>query len=272
MVLAAPVTLLILPVFDTTAAILRRKLTGRSICTTDRGHIHHCLLRGGYSTWMVLLLISGFSVLAAGGVLASRSFDCEWIALLTGGAVVAILISTRLFGFAEAMLLKQWLLSLSAFLLQRLPAGQARQTQVRLQGNAEWQRLWSTLTAEAVRLNLQHVRLDINVPALHEGYHARWDRSEEAGEVPNLWRVEIPLAAQGLTLGRLEVSGQQDEEPAWRKIAAVTRVVEANEETIILGNRTPGQERPARSNVPRPGPAVPTLTGGTPLPSPQTCL
>ena len=31
------------------AAILRRKLTGRSIYTTDRGHLHHCLLRRGLS-------------------------------------------------------------------------------------------------------------------------------------------------------------------------------------------------------------------------------
>ena len=43
--LAAPLSLLTIPIFDTTAAILRRKLTGRSIYSTDRGHIHHCLLR-----------------------------------------------------------------------------------------------------------------------------------------------------------------------------------------------------------------------------------
>ena len=50
--------LLTLPIFDTTAAIIRRKLTGRSIYTTDRGHLHHCLLRRGFSTWRVLLLVS----------------------------------------------------------------------------------------------------------------------------------------------------------------------------------------------------------------------
>ena len=151
LVLAAPVALLILPVFDTTAAILRRKLTGRRFYTPDLGHIHHCLLRDGYSPWKVLLLIGSFSILAALGVLASRFFDCEWIAFLTGGTVVAILIGTRLFGFAEAMLLKQWVLSLSTILLPPSPKGQARQSQVRLQGSGEWQHLWKILMAEAVR-------------------------------------------------------------------------------------------------------------------------
>ncbi len=61
--LATPVVLLTLPILDTTAAILRRKLTGRSIYTTDRGHLHHCLLRRGLSTWRVLLLVLGFCVL-----------------------------------------------------------------------------------------------------------------------------------------------------------------------------------------------------------------
>ena len=47
--IAMPVVLMILPIFDTFAAIIRRALTGRSIYTTDRGHLHHCLLRQGFS-------------------------------------------------------------------------------------------------------------------------------------------------------------------------------------------------------------------------------
>src|SRR5205807_6415533 len=41
--LTAPAALLIIPILDTSAAIVRRKLTGRSIFTTDRGHLHHVL-------------------------------------------------------------------------------------------------------------------------------------------------------------------------------------------------------------------------------------
>src|SRR5262249_39558255 len=41
--LAAPLAVWTVPLLDTFAAIARRKLTGRSIYTTDRGHLHHCL-------------------------------------------------------------------------------------------------------------------------------------------------------------------------------------------------------------------------------------
>ena len=42
--LAAPLAIWALPIFDSVAAIMRRKLTGRSIYATDRGHLHHRLL------------------------------------------------------------------------------------------------------------------------------------------------------------------------------------------------------------------------------------
>jgi UDP-GlcNAc:undecaprenyl-phosphate GlcNAc-1-phosphate transferase len=223
--LVVPFALLILPIFDTTAAILRRKLTGRSIYTTDRGHLHHCLLRRGLSVWSVLLLVSCFSAAAALGVLTSQAFNNEWIALLTGLAVVGTLIITRLFGYAEVVLVKERLRALLGILLGRRSA-QPHQIEVRLQGSADWQVLWVTLTATAARLNLKQVRLDVNAPALHEGYHARWDRAAEESEAPNLWRAEIPLSSQGLAVGRLEIAAHPDAEPVWRKIATVTRIVE----------------------------------------------
>lgn len=46
---ALPVLILGLPIFDTLFAILRRLLTGRSIMSPDRGHLHHRLLDMGFS-------------------------------------------------------------------------------------------------------------------------------------------------------------------------------------------------------------------------------
>ena len=42
--MAAPLAIWALPIFDSVAAILRRKLSGRSIYATDRGHLHHRLM------------------------------------------------------------------------------------------------------------------------------------------------------------------------------------------------------------------------------------
>ena len=46
---ALPVLILGLPIFDTLFAILRRLVTGRSIMSPDRGHLHHRLLDMGFS-------------------------------------------------------------------------------------------------------------------------------------------------------------------------------------------------------------------------------
>ena len=63
--LGAPVALLVLPMMDTTAAVIRRKLTGRGLATADRGHLHHVLQRNGLTTRRALLLVAVLGVIAA---------------------------------------------------------------------------------------------------------------------------------------------------------------------------------------------------------------
>lgn len=231
--LTMPVVLLTLPIFDTAAAILRRKLTGRSIYTTDRGHLHHCLLRRGLSVRGVLLLVSGCCVVTAVSVLASQAFNHEWIALVTALTLIGMLMATGLFGYAEAVLVKQRLQAMVMRLFGNKMHGQARQLKVRLQGDIDWQVVWTALTETAEQMNLQQLYLDVNAPALHEGYHARWDRPHEDHEVPSLWRVAIPITASGQNVGRLEIAGVPDHQPVWVKIAALTDTVTDIERVIV---------------------------------------
>ena len=58
MLLAAPLALLTIPILDSTAAILRRKLAGRSLYETDRGHLHHRLLERFGSKYKVLACVA----------------------------------------------------------------------------------------------------------------------------------------------------------------------------------------------------------------------
>jgi UDP-GlcNAc:undecaprenyl-phosphate GlcNAc-1-phosphate transferase len=241
--LATPLVVLTLPIFDTTAAILRRKLTGRSLYTTDRAHLHHCLLRRGLSVWRVLFLVSFFCLATGLAGLASAAFNSDLIALLTGLAVIGTLIVTGLFGHAEARLVKERLVAVARSFVRRGAAGQPQQLEVRLQGSADWRPLWLTLKSAASRLNLERVRLDVNAPALHEGYHARWERTGDDGELPRLWRAEIPFTARGLAVGRVEIAGHPDAEPVWVKIAAVAAVVQEFEDAVPA---PPQPERAAR--------------------------
>lgn len=226
--LAAPAALLTIPFLDTAAALVRRKLTGRSIYSTDRGHLHHCLLRGGLSRPRVLLLVSGLCSVTVVGVLASVAYRNEALAVLSAAAVVFILVATRLFGHAEFLLLVGKAKAAARAALGPPPGG--RQMQVRLQGSAGWADLWDRLTAAALRLNLNAVALDVNAPLHHEGYHARWHGPTPAtGEENSVWSAVLPLSAYGRPIGQVSVTGLPDGEPVWRKLAELGGVTEGIE-------------------------------------------
>lgn len=52
-----PLFILVVPILDTTFAIIRRKLKGESISTPDKCHIHHQLLRRNFSQRTTVLII-----------------------------------------------------------------------------------------------------------------------------------------------------------------------------------------------------------------------
>ena len=74
----------------------------------------------------------------------------------------------------------------------------------------------------------------MNAPAIHEGYHARWDCAHTESEERNTWRAEIPLTAQGRTIGCVELCGTHDEGPVWETIAALARLPEHERLVVSL--------------------------------------
>ena len=254
--LAAPAALFIIPIFDSATAIVRRKLTGRSIYSTDRGHLHHVLLRSGRSTRGVLLLISMLSLLTVLGVLASVTFNNEFLALLSAAAVIAILVVGRLFGYAEFLLIKERLRGWWSAVRSEPTQQVVRESAVHLQGSAEWKELWASLTACAGDLNLTALYLDLNAPALHEGFHARWDRMECKGETPITWSIVIPLVVKKQAVGRLEVSGLWDDSPLPDKISAIGLLAVDVEEALARltgGQRADAANGHAHGLAPRNG-------------------
>jgi UDP-GlcNAc:undecaprenyl-phosphate GlcNAc-1-phosphate transferase len=244
-VLAAPLGLLTLPLFDTTAAIVRRTLTGRSIYSTDRGHLHHCLLRQGWGTRRTLLVVVCLCLVTAAGALTSVAFNNEALAFLSGLAVVSVLVAGRLFGHAELALALKRLTVLASSLVEFRPAGDPRGYEVRLQGSVEWPSLWAALTRYNEELNLEAVRLDINAPALHESYHAQWHRhGHDADGAEPGWRAELPLVVRRQVVGRIEVIGRQDGLPMWEKLAALARIGEACELRAALLTERATEEHP----------------------------
>jgi UDP-GlcNAc:undecaprenyl-phosphate GlcNAc-1-phosphate transferase len=118
--LVVPLVLLGVPMFDTSMAILRRKLNGRNIGQGDRAHIHHCLRDRGLSSTQTLLAIAGLCVATAAAAVLSTALDNSLIAIGTGGVLVAFLVASRIFGFYETMLLVRHAREIGGF-LRRAP-------------------------------------------------------------------------------------------------------------------------------------------------------
>ena len=211
--LMAPTVIWAIPILDVGMAILRRKLTGRSIYETDRGHLHHCLLRRGFSSRMTLFWIGLFCAVTATGALVSVARQNEWMAVISAVAVFGTLVVTRMFGYAECVLLGGRLKSVFSSLIpkpNRTAGTQASPVHSRLTGTRDWDELWETLTEYAEHFDLSSVQLNVNLPALNEEYHVNWNRRDR-GPVRQQWTTDIPLIARGVTVGRLRISGNSIE-------------------------------------------------------------
>lgn len=72
--LIIPIIVLAIPIIDTTFAIIRRLVNGKPLTAPDKYHLHHCLIRLGFThrqSVIVIYLLSGLFSLAA--IIFSRS-------------------------------------------------------------------------------------------------------------------------------------------------------------------------------------------------------
>ena len=69
--LISAATTLAIPIFDTLAAIYRRRRAGVSFLSADRGHIHHVLLDLAGKTWKVLVVIVALNIALAAAALST---------------------------------------------------------------------------------------------------------------------------------------------------------------------------------------------------------
>ena len=206
--LVMPTAIWAIPIFDVAMAIVRRRLTGRSIYATDRGHLHHCLVRQGHSGSRLLFVVGSLCGLTGLGAVAAAWFNNEFIAILGVATALAILVATRSFGAAELSLLTNRLRRFAGSLFRK-PLGHKpvlHDEQLHLHGKQEWQQLWQTLTEFADRFEMDAVELLVNIPSVGEEYHASWKSSSEV-EQHEAWRCEIPLIIEDQRVGQIKVLG-----------------------------------------------------------------
>ena len=226
----APMALLAIPFIDTAAAIIRRRLTGRSIFAVDRGHLHHTLMKRGYSPrvsllWVTLLCLTT----AAGGVLSLIHRESEYAAVSILIVIVVMLVC-RIFGVAEFQLVTRRASSVakSMFELKAKARQDVRQSMVHVQGSRDWQSTWDKLARFSQDHGLLELTLDLNAPWLHESFHATSKRQDLPRGGNHEWYVQIPLIASGRLFGRVEITGSGQEDLSHREI--IQRVLSVTQE------------------------------------------
>ena len=206
--LIMPTAIWAIPLFDVCMAIVRRKLTGRSIYATDRGHLHHCLERKGVSGGWLLVIMAGLCSLTGLGAIVASLMDNDLIALVGVVTALSLLILTRSFGHTEMSLLSTRLRRLTGSFLRRSAPVQTvlHDEKVHLHGDQNWQNLWETLTAFAERFEMDSVELTVNLPMIGEEYHGSWSRKTNTATHEE-WKSEIPLVVQDMRVGHIKVIG-----------------------------------------------------------------
>lgn len=257
MALAAPAAVWAIPIFDVLMAIVRRKLTGRSIYTTDRGHLHHRLVaEWGLSVPRVLLLVAAFCTATSAGALASVVYRNEWIAVAVTAATLAVMVGTKVFGRAEVGLLARRTggaaLSLVPGTKRKVAARHAdralrdcsdeqrsahalrggKHAMSRLMGDHQWEDLWLRLLDECDRYRLTSVYLDVNHPALREDFTAKWVSGAPA-DPRKSWRTDLPVLCDGQTVGWLRVVAEHSGDRATDRIADLMATLAEFEKELV---------------------------------------
>ncbi len=218
---AAPIALLAIPFIDTGAAIVRRRLTGRSIFAVDRGHLHHKLMKQGFGPRTSLVWVGLMSAMtAAGGVIAMVWRQPEY-AVLAIICVIVVMVVNQIFGIAETELVLKRAYGLSRKLIGNPGAtspDRALTTSVHVQGDLDWETGWKELTQYAEQNQLYQLTFDINAPWLHESFHAKLTSREKVREANHLWESVLPLIADGRIFGSVAFKCSQDNPKCHREI------------------------------------------------------
>jgi UDP-GlcNAc:undecaprenyl-phosphate GlcNAc-1-phosphate transferase len=203
-----PLAICAIPALDAGAALVRRVITGQSVFTADRGHLHHALLLRGWSTGQTVAFISGLTTITCGAALASYFLHSDWIAIPITFAVFVALAATRIFGHAESALVFDRMRSIARQAvrgpLRRAPI--ESESAIRVQGHRQWQNLWAALREAAPVHRLAAMTLRVNMPQYHEAFYANWKHSEHTAS-ENCWKISLPLTFESHTIGKLDLVG-----------------------------------------------------------------
>jgi UDP-GlcNAc:undecaprenyl-phosphate GlcNAc-1-phosphate transferase len=203
------VALLVLPLLDVAVAPCRRWLTGRSLFTPDRGHLHHRLKDRLRSTHAALGAGVGLATVGAGGAFLSSTTGLGDIAsVLAMVLAIGLLVGTDTFGGSELRLLRFRIKTVLAP-IWAAARGCGVHHECHLQGIRDWAAVWESVLQAAEAGSVQRVELSIEMTAAGEAFLAHWS-APDVPEEETSWLVVHTLHTRGVPMGVLRLAGTAD--------------------------------------------------------------
>lgn len=209
--LAVPFALLSIPMFDTSMAILRRKLNGLTIGQGDRAHIHHCLRDRGLTPTQTLLAIAGMCLATASAVVLAAVYHNELIAVVVCGAVLGLLIMRRIFGFNEVALLTRHVRAAWSFLVTVPHALRSKFLLVRLTPAVIGQRqvFWDYIVRRSKRMHAHSIRFTCSDPVTAEPVGGMtWTSGEAPDPGAPTWQLSYSIPRSDSLMATIVATGQ----------------------------------------------------------------
>ena len=209
--LGVPLVLMSIPLFDTVMAILRRRLTGRSIGEGDRGHIHHRLQDRGLSRQQALLAIAGLTLIMAGAALISVLMESEPVGLAICAGVLGLLILGRVFGYHETSLVFRHLQELGDLLVDTSGVLRTRLLLARLDSLEPKQRaqLWDDVVQRVAQMRATRLEYVCRVEAQDRiTTRLSWENIDSEPASGNAqWQIAYHIPREDGLTATLEASG-----------------------------------------------------------------
>ena len=209
-----PVVALGLPLMDMILAAIRRFLYGAKIFAPDREHLHHQLLRLGYTPRRATLML--FVITAALGLLALliENLRGNPVGLILGALAIVSILGIRKLGYVEYFTADK-VLGWFAGITDEAGINRDRRTflskQMAICGSYNIYQFWGRTIHAAKKLNLNAALLELHPESFNNGALSSliWEDglSGEPRERENdrCLLVELPLVSNGNCYGRLRL-------------------------------------------------------------------
>ena len=225
-----------LPIFDLGLAVVRRFLSGVPIFRADQHHVHHRLLRMGFSQSQSVVVLFAGALVLEGLALTFIYADDRLSALAIAALVPLIVVVVRILGYDRLIISAR-----RARVMKGIEAAASEGTRsllrLRRSPPSSFPDLWSRIGRVAQELGLEQIHLELTDAGVRSALggerHWTWTRTGTSGadravHLQSVWSTETTLSFGGRRIGRVEVSGQDERQllaplsEAWVQVLADT--------------------------------------------------